>query len=330
MKGRPMADGGQKGRRRRKEARTKRACRVVPIPEMDKAAFLAQVKQKGARLSRPVIVRGYFDPQAALAISEWQDIESHVTVLPPTQNAALAASYFRRAEKPKMTVREAMERMQGIGNYRPLLTEGERYYVFGGTPLPSATAAAMPWPTAVDNTNGYIASAGVISKCHFDAWAAYLLQVVGKKRWRFFPFTDFPFLYPVFSRTTGIERRCLIDFDAPDLTKYPLFELATCWEGVAGPGDLTFLPFAWWHEAYPLTFSVTLQGRPPVPARRVNNWKWRLRIMHRVYDADSPTRGAAALSSALATSSKIRRQFTLAWLPQTVGVTAASTSGHKS
>jgi len=176
-----MADGGQKGRRRRKEARTKRACRVVPIPEMDKAAFLAQVKQKGAGLSRPVIVRGYFDPQAALAISEWQDIESHVTVLPPAQNAALAASYFRRAEKPKMTVREAMERMQGIGNYRPLLTEGERYYVFGGTPLPSATAAAMPWPTAVDNTNGYIASAGVIAKCHFDAWAAYL-HVMGRNR----------------------------------------------------------------------------------------------------------------------------------------------------
>jgi hypothetical protein len=275
-----MADDGLKGRRPGDEARTKRGCGVVPIPEMDKAAFLAQAKQKGVGLSHPVIVRGYFDPLVVLAISEWQDIESHVTVLPPEQNAALAASYFRRAEKPKMTVREAMERMQGIGNYRPLLTEGERYYVFGGTPLPPATAAAMPWPTPVDDTNGYIASAGVVAKCHFDHWAAYLLQVVGNKRWLFFPFTDFPFLYPVFSRKTGVERRCLIDLDAPDLTKYPLFEHATCWEGVARPGDLTFLPFEWWHEAHPLTFSVTLQGRPPVRGRLRDKWK-RLRVMQR-------------------------------------------------
>jgi hypothetical protein len=281
--GRPEADDV------RQEVQDKRACRVVPIPEMGKATFLARVKQKGAGLSRPVIVRGYFDSQAVLAISEWQAIESHVTVLPPSQSAATSASYFRRAEKPKMTVREAMERMQGIGNYRPVLTEGERYYVFGGSPLPPATAAAMPWPTPVVQTNGYIASAGVLAKCHFDLWAAYLLQVVGNKRWRLFPFTDFPFLYPVFSRKTGVERRCLIDFDAPDLTKYPLFEFATCWEGVAGPGDLTFLPFAWWHEASALTFSVTLQGRPPVPELLRRKWKRETRIMHRVYDVDCPT-----------------------------------------
>jgi hypothetical protein len=262
---------------------------VKQIPEMDKADFLAQMKAKGTfGLPRPAIVRGYFDPQVPLGISEWQDMPCYVTVLPPEQKGAISASYFERAEKPKMSVREAMERMQGIGNYKPLLTEGERYYVFGGTTLPRKTTAALPWPTPVKKTNGYIASAGVLAKCHFDRWTAHLFQVVGQKRWRLFPFTDFPFLYPVFSPSTGVDRRCLIDFDAPDLTKYPMFEFATCWEGVAGPGDLTFLPFAWWHEALPLTFSVTLQGRPPIDKKPRNKWKRQIDIMRRLYEANPP------------------------------------------
>jgi hypothetical protein len=308
--------------------RTESTCRVVPIPEMDKATFLARARRKGAELSRPVIVRGYFDPQVALAIPEWQDMETPIAVLPPSQDTQVSASYHGRAEQPKMTLREAMERMQGIGGHPPLRTEGERYYVFGSPPLPPATAAAMPWPTAVDGTKSYIASAGILTKCHFDLWAAHLLQVIGKKRWRLFASSDFPFLYPVFSSATGVERRCLIDLDAPDLTKYPLFELATCWEGVAGPGDLTFLPFAWWHEPYSLTFSVTLQGRPLVPRRLRNRWLWQLRLMRRVYNVDAPTRSTTAFSSALAIAAKTRRRFTFAPQGRIVSGTAASASAR--
>src|SRR5215213_8375712 len=98
-----MADDERRG-----ESLTKRACRVLPIPEIDKATFLADAKRESAVLSQPAIVRDYFDPPAALAVSEWQDMETRVTVLPPSQKVAISASYFNRAEKPKMTVREAM------------------------------------------------------------------------------------------------------------------------------------------------------------------------------------------------------------------------------
>ena len=76
---------------------------------------------------------------------------------------------------------------------------------------------------------------------------AYLAQVIGKKRCVLFSPEDSGALY-----------KGMVDPDAPDFEKFPLFRNAVPYECTLEPGELLFMPSRWWHHAVALEKSITV------------------------------------------------------------------------
>jgi hypothetical protein len=103
----------------------------------------------------------------------------------------------------------------------------------------------MPW----------IGPAGTVTSLHHDLTNNFIAQMVGRKRLTVLPAAEVGRLYNdrhVFSRIT--------DLDAPDIdvTLYPRLVGAKLYEVVLGPGEILFMPLAWWHQVKSLDFSVTV------------------------------------------------------------------------
>ena len=50
------------------------------------------------------------------------------------------------------------------------------------------------------------------------------------------------------------------DPEQPDVERFPLFERATAYECVIGPGDALFIPPDWWHHVRGLEKSITMSN----------------------------------------------------------------------
>lgn len=55
-----------------------------------------------------------------------------------------------------------------------------------------------------------------------------------------------------------------VDFDRPNLTKFPKFKEARGCEAVVGPGDVLYIPIYWWHHIESL-----MRGGPTIT---INFW----------------------------------------------------------
>jgi hypothetical protein len=105
------------------------------------------------------------------------------------------------------------------------------------------------WVAARDYWSIFIGPEGSLSELHQDYWDthAYLAQIQGRKRCTLFSPSDSPLLYDG-----------KVDPEHPDPLKYPLFEEATAYECIIGPGDLLFMPSNWWHHVRGLEKSITV------------------------------------------------------------------------
>ena len=102
----------------------------------------------------------------------------------------------------------------------------------------------MPW----------IGPAGTLTPLHHDLTNNFIAQLVGRKQFTVLPAAEVGRLYNhnhVFSRLT--------DLDAPELdaTVYPRVLGARVYHLVLQPGEILFMPLAWWHQVKALDFSVT-------------------------------------------------------------------------
>ncbi len=103
----------------------------------------------------------------------------------------------------------------------------------------------MPW----------IGPAGTVTSLHHDLTNNFIAQMVGRKRLIVLPAAEVGRLYNdrhVFSRVP--------DLDSPniDLTLYPRLVGAKLYEVMLEPGEILFMPLAWWHQVKSLDFSVTV------------------------------------------------------------------------
>ena len=108
-----------------------------------------------------------------------------------------------------------------------------------------AAPHGMPW----------IGPAGTMTSLHHDLTNNFIAQLVGRKRLVVLPAAEVGRLYNdrhVFSRIT--------DLDSPDidLTLYPRLVGAKLYEVMLEPGEILFMPLAWWHQVKSLDFSVTV------------------------------------------------------------------------
>jgi hypothetical protein len=91
----------------------------------------------------------------------------------------------------------------------------------------------------------------VIVAAHFDLFENIACVVGGRRRFTLFPPDQVRNLYvgPM-ERTPAGAPISMVDFDAPDLARYPRFEQALDAAEVADlePGDAIYIPYLWWHH----------------------------------------------------------------------------------
>jgi hypothetical protein len=109
----------------------------------------------------------------------------------------------------------------------------------------------------VDQPNGmmWIGPAGTLTSLHHDLTNNLIAQVVGRKRLLVLPASEVGKLYNhlhVFSEIADLED------PAVTLARFPRLEQARFTEVTLMPGEMIFMPVAWWHQVRSIDFSVTI------------------------------------------------------------------------
>jgi ribosomal protein L16 Arg81 hydroxylase len=101
----------------------------------------------------------------------------------------------------------------------------------------------------------WIGPPGAFTSLHHDLTNNFIVQVVGRKRVRLLPASEVGKLYNkrhVFSEIPNLENTSI------DMDRFHRLAGAITYEVLLEPGDILFMPLAWWHQVPALDFSVTL------------------------------------------------------------------------
>jgi hypothetical protein len=102
----------------------------------------------------------------------------------------------------------------------------------------------------------WLGAAGQRSMIHNDGYHNLNVQLTGEKRFLLFAPEEYVHLYTEMQNPSCWGSP--VDFDAPDLAKYPLFAEARGQEGTLGAGDLLYIPLFWWHGVRALAMSINI------------------------------------------------------------------------
>lgn len=102
-----------------------------------------------------------------------------------------------------------------------------------------------------------VGMAGVTTPAHYDEQENMFAQIRGIKRCLLFGPDQFKNLYP-YPVHHPCDRQSQVDFDNPDLTKFPKFTQAHAWECLLEPGEVLYIPTYWWHHIESLTDTVSI------------------------------------------------------------------------
>lgn len=110
----------------------------------------------------------------------------------------------------------------------------------------------------------WLGPAGTVTSFHQDGAGDFLsictffCQIRGRKRALLVSPDQSELMYPV-ARVDGATRKAsAVDFDAPDLSRFPRFAELVMLEAVVGPGEVLFIPESWWHYLRALEPSISL------------------------------------------------------------------------
>lgn len=128
----------------------------------------------------------------------------------------------------------------------------------------------------------------VTASCHYDAPDNIACCAVGRRRFTLFPPAQVHNLYPgPLEPTPGGQAVSVVDFDAPDLARYPRFAEALAHARVAElqAGDALFIPSMWWHHVQALEpFNVlvnywwsSMPAWIPTPMHALYHAMWAIR-----------------------------------------------------
>ncbi len=105
-----------------------------------------------------------------------------------------------------------------------------------------------------DGQNAYFwfGPAGTITKLHHDICNGFLAQMYGRKLIKLISPLQLPHMYHYLNFYSRV------DLEQPDLDQYPLFKEVEMTEVILHPGEMLFIPVAWWHYVRALDISISL------------------------------------------------------------------------
>ena len=98
----------------------------------------------------------------------------------------------------------------------------------------------------------WVGPAGTRTPLHHDTVMLLHTQIVGRKRWRFVSPLSGPSLYNDYDVYSPV------DFESPDLKRFPDAARVKVLDVVVEPGETIFLPLAWWHQVTSLDKCISL------------------------------------------------------------------------
>jgi len=122
----------------------------------------------------------------------------------------------------------------------------------------------MQWGDEVTNLL-LVGMHDVVTPAHYDVLENLYVQIVGRKRVILFSPDYFRSLYP-FPVGHPHDRQSQVDFDNPDLDRFPRFSEIGGMEVAMKPGEVLYIPNYWWHyiesEMHSNTISVNFWFDP--------------------------------------------------------------------
>ncbi|MGJ4804733.1 cupin-like domain-containing protein [Luteimonas sp. SDU82] len=126
------------------------------------------------------------------------------------------------------------------------------------------------------------------ASCHYDAPDNIACCAVGRRCFTLFPPEQIHNLYPgPLEPTPGGQAVSLVDFEAPDFTRFPRFRdaLVHARSVELEPGDAIFIPSMWWHHVRGLEpFNVlvnywwnSMPAWAPTPMHALHHAMWAIR-----------------------------------------------------
>ncbi len=226
--------------------------------------------------SRPVLVEGALDEWPALSSWNFEYIASRVGERKAPVEFYPNGTYYERWLTYEMQVKR----------YLNLITAppGPELYYMAEIPLDKAfpeLAADIKRPSFIEadrlqHTALFLGKDTTSALHYHDIAQALLCQVVGQKRVFLFSPEDFRHLpfEPWYSSCFNFST---IDFNNPDVTRFPSLKRAKPLECVLKPGDALFIPMHWGHivEGEGNNASVTFFWRS-----RWHHWKPRQVALH--------------------------------------------------
>ena len=101
----------------------------------------------------------------------------------------------------------------------------------------------------------WIGPAGTVTSLHHDLTNNFIAQLMGRKRLKLLPASEVGRVYNhqhVFSQIADLEDPSL------DAARYPRLPGSRVYDVELAPGEILFVPLAWWHQVKSVDFSVTV------------------------------------------------------------------------
>ncbi len=211
--------------------------------------------------NRPVIIHGLMDNWRAMAAWTPDYLKS------VAGDAVIEVMTNRNADS-KYEINSLQHRREmRFADYIDLVYSGTTtndYYMVannGFLQRPEAQpllADFTPLPEYIDSSAAgkqrflWFGPAGTVTPLHHDTSNILLAQVMGRKRYRLIPASQWRYVYNrrgVFSD---------VDCERPDPNRYPNFRHATVVDFFLEPGEVLLMPVGWWHDVRALDVSMTL------------------------------------------------------------------------